>query len=368
MAWLAGWKKRRAVTVSNTDIDSPLTHFPLLLALGSSVGTGGDDNTSIFDELGSDANRLKIAVTEDDGVTEIKVEIEKWDHASEAAYLWVASSGLTLSSTGTTTLYLYYDASQPDNTANVGDTNDVAAEGVWDAGFKAVHHMADGASSSATYDSTSNDTDGTKGTAGEPTEVAGHIGDGQDFDGNDILGLGDTTILDGATAYTIEAWVNFTTLGVDDVIARKWAAGQQAYFFGIDNAQSDELQMAARDGAAILNTRTTDVNLVTGTLYHLVAVWSGGNNRVIYVNATTPTLSDVMADGPTNIDNVSEVLSFGARDNNGSPDFFLDGLMDEARISDTARSAAWVKATYHSGNDNLVSWGDEESRRVMVVS
>ena len=44
----------------------------------------------------------------------------------------------------------------------------------------------------------------------------------------------------------------------------------------------------------------------------------------------------------------------------------LGGMIDEVRVSTynsgngTVRSVAWIKATYHSGNDGLVSWGSEE--------
>ena len=133
MAWLGSgvWGKRIEITVSNTNIGSDLTHFPLLLTLGTSVGTGADDVSAIFDELTSDANRLKIAVTDSSGDTEIKCEIEDWDDASESAHLWVAASGLTLSSSGTTTLFIYYDAGHADNTANVGDVASAAGEAGW---------------------------------------------------------------------------------------------------------------------------------------------------------------------------------------------------------------------------------------------
>jgi hypothetical protein len=60
MAWLSDWSKRVEITVSNTNIDSNLTHFPLLLTLGTSVGTGDNDVSCIFDELTSDENRKKI--------------------------------------------------------------------------------------------------------------------------------------------------------------------------------------------------------------------------------------------------------------------------------------------------------------------
>ena len=84
--WLGGgWRYRVEITVSNTNIDNDVTHFPLLLTLGASVGTGTDDVSFIFDELASDANRKKIAVTKSDGTTQIYCEIEKWDDANEDA-------------------------------------------------------------------------------------------------------------------------------------------------------------------------------------------------------------------------------------------------------------------------------------------
>ena len=74
-AWLGTWEKRVEITVSNTNIDFDLTHFPLLLTLGASVGTATDDVSFIFDELASDGNRKKIAVTKSDGTTEIYLSL-----------------------------------------------------------------------------------------------------------------------------------------------------------------------------------------------------------------------------------------------------------------------------------------------------
>ena len=56
------WAKRIEITVSNTNIDSDLDHFPLLLTLGTSVGTGSEDVSAIFDMFdsgGSDIARDK---------------------------------------------------------------------------------------------------------------------------------------------------------------------------------------------------------------------------------------------------------------------------------------------------------------------
>ena len=156
MAWLSGWDKRIKITVSNTNIDSDVTHFPLLLTLGASVGTGSDDVTAIFDELTSDDNRKKIAVTEDDGESEIYVEIEKWDDANETAVLWVSEENLVFSSSGETELYIYYDVDHADNDTYVGDSG--SRTEVWDSNFKMVHHLV-GAAYTNLDDSTSNNID-----------------------------------------------------------------------------------------------------------------------------------------------------------------------------------------------------------------
>jgi len=58
------------IEIDNSNIDSSLPNFPVLLYLSSSSGISDADVTAIFDDLGSDANRKKIAVTSSDGATQ----------------------------------------------------------------------------------------------------------------------------------------------------------------------------------------------------------------------------------------------------------------------------------------------------------
>jgi hypothetical protein len=51
---------------------------------------------------------------------------------------------------------------------------------------------------------------------------------------------------------------------------------------------------------------------------------------------------------------------------------YFNGLIDEVRISSVARSSAWIKASYYSGNNSLVSYGSEEAiitnrRRLLII-
>ena len=70
-------------------------------------------------------NRKKIAITKDDGATQLYGEIEQWDSANEKATIWVSKEDLVLSSTENTELYLYYDVTQDDNTKYISDTSEL---------------------------------------------------------------------------------------------------------------------------------------------------------------------------------------------------------------------------------------------------
>ncbi|MFQ5867830.1 MAG: DUF2341 domain-containing protein, partial [bacterium] len=170
--WLSGWGKRVKITTDNTDIDSALSNFPVLIYLSSASGRDSpkDDVTFVFDEVGS--NSKKIAVTTSDGTTQCYVEIEKWDSVSEKAWLWVKVP--SISSTADTDLYLYYDNTQADNTAYVGDKESTPAMDVWSNNFGGVWHLDEdptatptdwGKTAIATYSTTSNHSRAMGGTS-----------------------------------------------------------------------------------------------------------------------------------------------------------------------------------------------------------
>ena len=367
MAWLGTYSKRRKVTVSNTNIDSDVTHFPLLLTLGTSVGTGNTDVSSIFDELTSDANRFKIAFTKTDGTTQLYAEIEKWDDANETAVIWVSKSDLVLASGATTDIYMYYDSTQADNTTYIGDTNSTPAESVWDSNFKMVQHMADGASTSATYDSTSNNNDGTKKGAGEPAvTTSGEIGNAQDFDGtDDYISKTDNDSLDvGASVdYTIEAWFNSSYT----------AAGQAVYYKYDDTtgylllvrSPDGYIQTTIRTDASTAKSAIASANGVTDGAFHKivgVADRDSATGLKLYVDGLEVSSYSTQDDPSTatgdlsNVDNA--IIGADSRDVTA---LLVDGIIDELRISiGIARSAAYIKASYYSETDALVSWGAEK--------
>ena len=50
----------------------------------------------------------------------------------------------------------------------------------------------------------------------------------------------------------------------------------------------------------------------------------------------------------------------------GNKNYWINGRQDEVRVSDATRSAAWIKASYETGRDDLLDYGSEEVKAVAV--
>ncbi|MDH5691347.1 MAG: DUF2341 domain-containing protein, partial [Candidatus Bathyarchaeota archaeon] len=204
--WLSGWDKRVRIAINSTDINAPLTDFPVLIYLSnSSSGENDEDVSFVFDEVGS--NSKKIAVTTGDSTTQCYVEIEKWDHTNEKAWLWVKVP--SINSTADTDLYLYYDGSQSDNTAYVGDKESTPAQNVWNTNFKGVWHLDEDPSGTAPQmrDSTSNNNDGTSnGAMTSGDQIIGKIDGSLDFDGTNDYIQTTSSELKTLDNFTLSVW------------------------------------------------------------------------------------------------------------------------------------------------------------------
>jgi len=351
MAWLGTWEKRRKVVVSNTNIGSNLTHFPLLLTLGTSVGTGNTDVSSIFDELTSDANRTKIAFTKTDGTTQLYAEIEKWDDTNETAVIWISKSDLVLASGVTTDVYMYYDATQDANTTYIGDTNSEVAENVWDSNYKVVQHLSDGANTSGTYDSTSNDNDGTKTGAAEPAvTTSGKIGNAQDFDGvDDIITLANAPLSGAGNEMTFGSFVKYDAIESNDFIVLM-SGGYRGFSITIDATNANNLNFYIGDGSVYHNDYKEAHGMSVDNWYYVVCRYDYVNFEAFINGVSIGTYGDVFT---PNWESATSRISHSA--DNGT-----NGIMDEVRISNIARSDDWIKANYYTQTDALVAWNTEE--------
>jgi hypothetical protein len=356
MVWLSDWAKRRKITIDHTVLTGDIAYFPVLVYLSADSGKNSKDLTSVFTELGSDANRKKIAITKDDGTTQLYVEIEKWDNANKKAWLWVSKDDWNISSTADTIIYIYYDNTKSDNNTYVGDKGSTPAKTVWAVQFKMVQHMDEAAS--PLVDSTSYGANAIEGSHAPTYGVDGKVGKAVQFNGSsdyfDIASLAN----EAPYQFTIEAWVILTDNGWDIVFPRTeiYTGQYKDWFLGVSGGKA---HVEANIGTTTHYQVTGDTTISDGVPHHIVAVYLGSGGLQVYVDGE---LDGEVSHVGGNVYNYYAAASIGV----GHYDAYyfegwFNGKIDELRYMAMARPANWVKFDYYSQNDNLITWDDEES-------
>jgi len=260
----------------------------------------------------------------------------------------------TVSNTVDTDFYMYYgDADAVDGSDK---TN------VWDSNFKAVYHMGY-ATPLTISDSTSNNNDGTKVSETEPRQATGKVGLAQDFDGtDDFIKISDSASLDITSEITLECLINqdFISTSPAALFLDKHYDGSTRAFqlkSGNPSTARDEIvfRLGIADGSDSTLVTTTDLSLSSGNWYHIAGTLGSDNTMRVYKNGvvSTDTLEKTDDIG-TNNEELRLGIAYNELDNE------YPGLMDEVRISSVGRSAGWIKATYNSLLDTLLTYGTEE--------
>jgi len=332
MAWLSGWAKRVQIILDHDYIDAVVSDFPHLVYLSESSGHSNKDLTCVFDELGSNANRKKIAITTDDGVTQCYVEIERWDHDNEKAWLWVKVPDADPDVD--TDIYLYYDSAHADNDTYVGDTTSVPAQNVWDSDFVLVCHMRDLPDNANVRDSTSYGNHGVKKAAGNPVEVNVAIDKGQDFETTTLQSYithGAPASLKVTSKLTLECWFEAESIPLAGLIGR-WDTGanDRCYCFLM---QTNRIYFYADDRGdwAVGHRLGKNAPIAIGELNH----WAGviradGDFPDLFKNGVDTGVD--MTAGPTSINAGAVTFETGCQKNAGVRFRFLEGKTDEVRV------------------------------------
>lgn len=348
MAWLGTWANRIEIDIDYTNkIGASVTWLPIAIIIESGLaGVGDKDVSCIFDELTSDANRFKIAVTKADGTTQLYAEIEQWDDANENAVLHVSRDGWTIDAD--MSIFLYYDSAQDDNSTYIADIT--ARAEVWDGNFKMVHHMVD--DNGNVDDSTSNNNDGTKKGVGEPAEVAAQMYKGQEFDGADdyIETPFNPKNEINTSDFTVSLWLKHAG-GTDNRVHIGEASAAPRFYFGLRQTNGDLNKL--NSGLASSGGVVGATALSQGQWYLVTWVFDYS------VGKLEAYLDDANSDGSiTHADFKEDLRDAGLQI--GDINTSHQGIIDEVRISNIMRSTAWIKADYNSGNDSLLTYGDEE--------
>lgn len=324
--FLSGYSKRKEMLIDNSDVDELLIDFPVLVRFVDDADIGAN----------IDSNGYNLRTTAYTGVDEIPYERKNFDNGGSTATFQIYFKCDVSSLTDTST-YIYYRASSP--------TDGEAATSVWNEDYVAVYHFEEDPSggSNAIKDSTSNAFHGT--SAGSMTSgdlVTGQAGNALDFDGtNDVIDVTGGSALQFASGYTIEIVIN----------PRSFASPMGLFSRGGGDI---EISVDSPDLIVLhqLNETTSykTYPLPTEDANQLLSVIWSGSDWVVYFDSTSQTSTGGSGSSGPSPD--SGTLTFG--DNSVGN---WDGLIDETRISDVARSVAWKTFTYA----NLFNVGGEVS-------
>ena len=309
-AQVPGYSFRKKFAVDNGEVSgsTDLTDFPVLISLTDndlrSTGNGGDVESP---------NGYDITFTAADASTVLNHELESYNATTGEILFWVRFP--TLSATADTEFYIYY--------GNSSQTTDQSVNTTWNSGYQMVLHL-----DSDLSDATANGNDGsTSGTS----VTTGIIGDGRDFNaasGTDVITIANDPSIEITGDITISFWMNGSNLnsvGPDLVTKGAYNSSYAVYYF--NNITVND------DGTAFDGTALSD-----GTNYYVTFTNSSSNGRTIYIDGAQDVSNGTAFNFTPNGDNLT--LSSG--------DFQFDGMMDEVRISNVARSADWIATEFNN--------------------
>jgi len=331
------------ITVDKNKVDANLTNKELYVDLA-----GLDNN--FWNNVKSDGGDIRATLS--DSTTRVPVELKNFNSATKVGQLYLKVS--TISASVDTKVYIYWgNATLTQPLANTT----YGSENVWDANSKLVAHLEESGSGSADEfkDSSANANHGQGGggtATKSPAQAQFKSGNGQDFDGtNDHINFGNASSIDPGGALTLECFVRLDVNNAHQVFFIRSNSGGTglSYEFRLDNQGKILIDLRANSGTASAWTGTTVLS--TATDYHLAVTWdgttTGAGNVNLYINGTVDETFDKTS---ALSQNASSNVTVGAMDNstNYNP---LNGKIDEARISNIDRSAAWIKATYENFNN-----------------
>ncbi|MDH3718343.1 MAG: DUF2341 domain-containing protein, partial [Planctomycetota bacterium] len=338
-----GWLYRQQLTFDNSAQTEDLDDFPVLVHL---------DITNFNFSL-AEANGEDIRFYDANDVTPLKYEIESWDAVAQEADIWVKVPVIdSLSSSDF--IWMYY------GNAGASDAQDAAA--VWDVNYGGVWHLnedvTDGQTTGTHFDSTANDNDGTQN---ENEDSTGQISQAQLLDGsNDYIDVGNGASVDiTGTQITVEAWINANSWAsaiweATILDNHEWGSGRNGYVMRVGGGSNGEVEFQFGDGTNWHAANSSIANMNTNEWYYLVASYDGSNVEV-FVNGN----SEDMTSSSATISSSASNLNIGR--NAYSNDRFFDGLIDETRVSNTARSTDWIAAQYASMSGSFITHSAAET-------
>jgi len=334
--WNNSWTKRKKIMLDTTTTatTSALTNYPLPVLF----------NSDRIDYTNTKNNGEDIRFVDPDG-TVLNYEIEKWNESGTST-VWVKVPTISANS-ASDYIYVYY--------GNTTASDNSTTTGVWDANYVGVYHFDETSgdqNDSTTYGNVFYDANTTvtaQGSAPGKLDGANEFDDIDDSQIND-----DADQLDGATTLTVEFWINFDSVPLEnDIIFEKDHTLSPGYAYAMWKSSTNNFFWVTRDEFESLSQDVGDTTIVANQWYYVVGTANTTDGLNLYVNG--------IQDDPTpdNLDYAILDTNNGIEINGTSGNKF-NGLFDEFRLSNTTRSLGWIQFSYCSMSDSCVSYASSE--------
>jgi biopolymer transport protein ExbB len=315
--WNGDWSYRKEIdfdlTPKGADIPGAPTDVPVLIRL--SLG-----NFQYFADAKPDGSDFRFVAADDK--TPLKFHIERFDPQTQIALVWVRVPHLT-GGASTDKIFLYY--------GNKNATSAADPAGTYDSNQALVYHFA--AAKDVPQDSTAYKSEPSAFAA--ELNPASLIGSGIKFAGAQTLSIpaNGAVHLAPNKGFTLSAWLRVAGPQSNAYIAQLADQGRELVL-GIDGTQV----FARYNGGDQPVTVTQSGQLTTGDWHHL-AVRIGDGRLTLFVDGAD--------EGHANaeVQEIGGVLTIGGSSTKSN---YLTGELDELDVSDSVRSADWLKAAARS--------------------
>jgi len=320
-------KKLRLNSTNYVSGSTALTNFPVLLEIIDSdlIRTGGDSD-KLKSAVANDIAFTDSADTQNTA-TELSYQLEKYDASTGTIKVWVRIP--SLSNSANKTLYFYFGSTNPPTHSTTS---------TWESDYKAVFHFNE-----ASYNTDDNGIiDGTgtnhaKLTSSANNQVSGKIGNAYSFNGSDQKIITANTITT-PTNFTVSAWIKPSVLNLDQKIITNQGSDGKGLKLGLYSNNKAEVEFYA--GFPFLNRNESGgTTLNTSNWYYVQGIYDGTNLKT-YVNG------EFDRSIAASIEAVGSTLKIGVE--YGGTSNYFNGIIDEVRLSNVAKSADWIKTEYQN--------------------
>ncbi|MBO6524053.1 MAG: DUF2341 domain-containing protein [Balneolaceae bacterium] len=317
----AGYDFYKPVTINASQVNGTHTDFPVLISITDS---------DLVNNARSDGFDIVFTSTST-STTILNHQLESYNSSTGELLAWVKVP--SISGSANTTIYMFYGNSSANADQSVTST--------WSNQFRSVYHLG-----STFTDAGPNGNDGINSGTSNSTGI---IGDAKNFDGVDnYIALNDSYTTTTNSAITVSAWVKTSNAG-DQIIGsfdrnEYWRLEINGNGGGSGQVGWDLLTSGGQIDFGS-STRVDDGNwrFVTG-------VYDNGSVS-IYIDGVldnSTTQGTTFGTGNTRFGFIGVGSEASAFDGNQGPSNNFDGDIDEFRISDAARSSAWIATEFNN--------------------